>query len=192
MRAAGAACGPKRPRSLPTGHVPHRSDAVRQAAAHLLRDASVPPSAAHGHTVLRVSFPAASSSGRHYFGAAHGLAGVLFVLMHVPQPLLDKRCVPRPCDCAVPAEHSVHNARAASSAWELVRSEALRLARLQDEAGNFPSSEEHIDNRQLVQWCHGAPGFLPMLCRARELFGDTEAMDAARKARADGATTLRR
>ena len=41
------------------------------------------------------------------------------------------------------------------------------LVSLQKKSGNFPSSLESIYKDQLVQFCHGAPGVIPMLALAK-------------------------
>ncbi|KAL0210957.1 hypothetical protein P9112_009255 [Eukaryota sp. TZLM1-RC] len=74
-------------------------------------------------------------------GAAHGLSGVLHVLLN-DLKLLDER------------EKS------------LVFQSCKAFVRLQLRSGNFPAS---IDNKheELVQWCHGCPGVIPFLIAAK-------------------------
>ena len=59
-----------------------------------------------------------------------------------------------------------------------------RLLRLQHPAGNWPSSEDHAHTgKGLVQFCHGAPGFVVSLLSLREHFPKLEEkIDAAIRA----------
>jgi len=68
-----------------------------------------------------------------YIGAAHGLAGILSLLLQARE-------------CLTPAELK-----------ELVKPSVDYLLNLQMESGNFPSSKGNEKDR-LVHWCHGAPG----------------------------------
>jgi hypothetical protein len=104
---------------------------------------------------LAVRFPA-RPGGWTYFGAAHGLAGVLYVLLHLPDRCLHAGVRP------------------------LITGALDFLVSIQREDGNFPSSVEPAD--ALVHWCHGAPGIIPTLCKAYEVFGDPSYLTAARRA----------
>ncbi|KAH0579325.1 hypothetical protein H2248_003465 [Termitomyces sp. 'cryptogamus'] len=84
--------------------------------------------------------------GRRYLGAAHGVAGILFVLWNCPSSVVE----PYSEDLVKTLE------------W---------LVDLQDSTGNWPSkapadaiNAEH--NNELVQWCHGATGILILLSKA--------------------------
>ena len=78
--------------------------------------------------------------GKHYLGGAHGLAGIAMQLLNVP-----------------PDSHP--------ELEPMLLSLIAYLVSLQKESGNFPSSlGSHKDS--LVQFCHGAPGFVPVLCSA--------------------------
>ncbi|XP_058729540.1 lanC-like protein GCL2 [Vicia villosa] len=92
--------------------------------------------------------------GEKYWGAAHGLAGIMHVLMDMelkPDELEDVR-------------------------------ETLKYMILNHfPSGNYPASEE--DKRDvLVHWCHGAPGVALTLVKAAKVFGDKEFLDAAMEA----------
>lgn len=78
---------------------------------------------------------------KHYIGAAHGLAGIVYMLLNLQ---LDTH--PEQID--------------------LVQGTIKYLLSLQTESGNFPSSLESAPQDHLVQYCHGAPGIIPMLCLA--------------------------
>jgi lantibiotic modifying enzyme len=110
-------------------------------------------------SLLAFRFPA--KSGHFYGGAAHGLAGVLYALMQFPEL------------CARPGTR------------ELVTGAVDGLVALQSEEGNFPTllgGSESPREADLVHWCHGAPGILPTLCKASEVFGENRYLDAARRA----------
>ncbi|KAF9049209.1 Lanthionine synthetase C-like protein [Hymenopellis radicata] len=78
---------------------------------------------------------------KRYLGAAHGLAGILHILLHCPANILSGQ-----------------------NKSDVVNT-ILWLASVQDQEGNWPSKAPPNDDRrnELVQWCHGAPGILPLL-----------------------------
>ncbi|KAI5071569.1 hypothetical protein GOP47_0013820 [Adiantum capillus-veneris] len=80
--------------------------------------------------------------GKKYWGAAHGLAGIMHVLMHFPLSEDDAN------DVKGTLHYMIAN----------------RLP-----SGNYPAAEGDTDDR-LVHWCHGAPGVLLTLCKAAEVF----------------------
>jgi len=96
---------------------------------------------------------------RIYVGAAHGLAGILSMLLQAR-------------DCLTPAELK-----------EQVRPAVDYLVNMQMEGGNFPSSKGNEKDR-LVHWCHGAPGVALCLLLAHQVWGcDTNKyLDSAKKA----------
>lgn len=83
--------------------------------------------------------------GKRYLGAAHGDIGIITQLV-LTTPSLAPALQPR--------------------------LEALLDAQL--ESGNFPSSDGSTSDR-LVQWCHGAPGYVMSLLALREFFPGLEA-----------------
>lgn len=79
--------------------------------------------------------------GERYWGAAHGLAGMMHVLMQT-----DLR----------PDEHDV------------VKNTLLCMIKNRFPSGNYPASE--ADRRDLLlHWCHGAPGVALTLVKAYEV-----------------------
>ncbi|XP_068310065.1 lanC-like protein GCR2 [Pyrus communis] len=89
--------------------------------------------------------------GKKYWGAAHGLAGIMYVLMSTelkPDEVED------------------------------VKGTLRYMIKNRFPSGNFPSSEGSESDR-LVHWCHGAPGVALTLLRAAEVFGDQEFLQAA-------------
>ncbi|XP_074284898.1 lanC-like protein GCL2 [Silene latifolia] len=90
--------------------------------------------------------------GERYWGAAHGLTGILHVLMDTDlKP--DER--------------------------EDVKNELLCMIKHRFPSGNFPASEVDKGRDVLVHWCHGAPGIALTLVKAYEVFKDIVFLDAA-------------
>lgn len=80
--------------------------------------------------------------GVRYWGAAHGLAGIMHVLMHFPLSKEDA------ADVKGTLRYMIKN---------------------RYYSGNYPSSEG-IAKDTLVQWCHGAAGVGMTLCKAAQVF----------------------
>lgn len=84
--------------------------------------------------------------GKRYLGGAHGVAGILHMLLQCPPHLLS------PDACA--------------DIWATI----TWLLRLQDKDGNWrtkaPGQDAAFDKNELIQWCHGAPAMLMLFCRA--------------------------
>ncbi|KAL3612465.1 hypothetical protein D5086_003485 [Populus alba] len=92
--------------------------------------------------------------GKRYWGAAHGLAGIMLVLMDLE---------------LTPDE------------VEDVKGTLHYMIKNHFPSGNYPSSEGNkLDC--LVHWCHGAPGIALTLAKAAEVFGDKEFLQAAMEA----------
>ena len=99
-----------------------------------------------------------------YLGAAHGLTGILQLLMSVP-------------------DYFHHNPEAEKD----VKASIAFLLSVQTFEGNFPCSMGELKdprhhNEELIHWCHGAPGTVYLLARAHLLWGDAIYMTAAVKA----------
>ncbi|TYH33712.1 hypothetical protein ES332_D13G078000v1 [Gossypium tomentosum] len=90
--------------------------------------------------------------GEKYWGAAHGLAGIIYVLMDTEL---------KPDDA------------------EDVKSTLRYMIRNRFPGGNYPASEQDRKSDVLVHWCHGAPGIALTLVKAAEVFGDDEFLEAA-------------
>ncbi|EOX99391.1 GCR2-like 2 isoform 2, partial [Theobroma cacao] len=87
--------------------------------------------------------------GEKYWGAAHGLAGIMHVLMDMelePDEIMD------------------------------VKGTLKYMIRNRFPSGNYPASEQDRKRDVLVHWCHGAPGIALTLVKAAEL---EAAVDAA-------------
>uniref|UniRef100_A0A2P2IMH8 LanC-like protein GCR2 n=1 Tax=Rhizophora mucronata TaxID=61149 RepID=A0A2P2IMH8_RHIMU len=89
--------------------------------------------------------------GKKYWGAAHGLAGIMHVLM-------DMELKP--------------------DEVEDVKGTLRYMIKNCFPSGNYPSSEGSESDR-LVHWCHGAPGVALTLVKAAEVFGDADFLQAA-------------
>ncbi|TKR80700.1 hypothetical protein L596_014730 [Steinernema carpocapsae] len=86
---------------------------------------------------------------KRYFGAAHGICGIVQMLLNFHDSL---------------DEYQI----------DLVRGTVDWLATTQSSDGNFPSSACHIGepHHRLVHWCHGAPGFALLFLSSYRVFGD--------------------
>ncbi|CAL8311032.1 unnamed protein product [Merluccius merluccius] len=82
---------------------------------------------------------------KQYVGAAHGLAGIYYMLMQ-PGARVDADLL---SDVVRPSVDYVRHKRFRS--------------------GNYPSSLSNESDR-LIHWCHGAPGVVPMLLMAYKVF----------------------
>ncbi|CAN6461792.1 unnamed protein product [Victoria cruziana] len=89
--------------------------------------------------------------GKKYWGAAHGLAGIMHVLM----------------DMQLNPEEQ-----------ESVKGTLRYMIQNRFPSGNYPSSEGSSTDR-LVHWCHGAPGVALTLCKAAKVFTDEQFAEAA-------------
>ncbi|XP_078161654.1 lanC-like protein GCL2 isoform X2 [Carex rostrata] len=89
--------------------------------------------------------------GKKYWGAAHGLTGIMHVLMDMTLK---------------------------SDEMEDVKGTLNYMIQNRFPSGNYPSSEGSTDDR-LVHWCHGAPGVSLTMAKAYEVFKDHRFMRAA-------------
>ncbi|CAN6282607.1 unnamed protein product [Urochloa humidicola] len=92
--------------------------------------------------------------GKKYWGAAHGLAGIMHVLMHTELKLDEQ---------------------------EDVKNTLRYMIKNRFPSGNYPSSEGNESDR-LVHWCHGAPGVALTLAKAYEVFHDDHFKQSAAEA----------
>ncbi|XP_017775526.1 PREDICTED: lanC-like protein 2 [Nicrophorus vespilloides] len=93
--------------------------------------------------------------GSNYLGAAHGLTGIVYLLLQAKEHLKE-------------IELS-----------DIVRPTVDYLATLQYPSGNYPSSLESQSGDKYVQWCHGAPGFVYMFSAAYKVFQDPHYLELA-------------
>lgn len=90
--------------------------------------------------------------GERYWGAAHGLAGIMHVLM-------DMELMP--------------------DEVEDVKGTLRYMSNNRFPSGNYPASEDDKSRDVLVHWCHGAPGIALTLVKAARVFRDEEFLRAA-------------
>ncbi|KAL1562446.1 LanC-like protein gcl2 [Salvia divinorum] len=90
--------------------------------------------------------------GERYWGAAHGLAGIMHVLMEF---------------------------ELTSDELEDVKGTLKYMISRRLPSGNYPAGEEDKKHDALVHWCHGAPGIALTLVKAAEVFGEREFLQAA-------------
>lgn len=119
--------------------------------------------------------------GTKYLGAAHGICGILEVLMQVARPeLLNNAFRFAPATTTATSSSASGSASSASASasggvrqrdreedlQQLIRPTVEYLLRCRYESGNFLSSIEGAGTDKLVHWCHGAPGAIYMLLTA--------------------------
>lgn len=90
--------------------------------------------------------------GKNYLGAAHGLCGIVYVLLH---------CLP-----------VVREVDPSGGGLAAVKTACDALAGSLLPSGNLPSSLGSKGEDRLVQWCHGAPGLIPTMVKAEQALGD--------------------
>ncbi|CAF1024078.1 unnamed protein product [Rotaria sp. Silwood1] len=93
-----------------------------------------------------------------YLGAAHGVAGIIFLLLKVAH------------------DDSFSNLRSYVQSHLIPTVDFLTSKRLP--SGNYLSSSNSQSDK-LVQWCHGAPGFVYLFVRAYETTGNKSYLDLA-------------
>ena len=109
--------------------------------------------------MLSYTFP--RRKGKFYLGGAHGLIGILYMLMRAVQILPELK-----------EDGGLMKALEASCVF---------MAELQYHSGNFPSSYGSTSDR-LVHFCHGANGAIPFLIECHKLFQDESYLIRAEKA----------
>lgn len=115
---------------------------IRKVVEAVLRSGQAMARATKSRSALMFSW-----HDKVYIGAAHGLAGILTMLLQ--------------------ARHYVTPAEMA----ELIRPSVDYVLNMQMESGNFPSSKGNEKDR-LVHWCHGAPGVCHLLLTAHQVWGE--------------------
>lgn len=93
-----------------------------------------------------------------YLGASHGLCTILLALMAVPGYL----------------EGNI-------TYVNYVKECVDYLLNLQYEDGNFPITADEPIKSDLVQWCHGAPGFVYLMAKAYLLWKDEKYLNSCKK-----------
>jgi len=92
--------------------------------------------------------------GKPYIGAAHGLAGILYVLLQIPQIQSDNSLL-----CTI------------QKAVDFLLKQSFK-------SGNYPTRVGGTSD-DLVQWCHGAPALVFLFCKSYEVFKDSKYLTSA-------------
>ena len=98
------------------------------------------------------------SRGKYYLGAAHGIMGIVHVMLQV------RAFIP---------EYE-----------EVIRSTIEFILSFQRPSGNFPVAVNRNEDDTL-HFCHGSPGAIPLLCLAYKCFNDPIFLESALKAGED-------
>lgn len=128
---------------------PIEDDLIKQVIALMIKSGNIYATSRRYKTPLMYAW-----HDSEYLGGAHGLAGILYLLLqakeYLTQAQLDNEIKP-----------------------------ALNfLITLQYPSGNFPSSiGSHSD--RLVHWCHGAPGMSMLFCLAYEIYREQKFLEIA-------------
>jgi len=109
-----------------------------------------------------------SYHGTEYLGAAHGLSGILQMLLSVPGFLTDHPSGP--------------------AAAQYIRTSVDYLLSLQTPNGNFPTAMDEVvggysrrESDELIHWCHGAPGTVYLMARAYVIWKDEKYLESVAK-----------
>ncbi|CAG2056227.1 unnamed protein product, partial [Timema podura] len=139
--------------------------------------------------------------GKYYIGGAHGISGILYMLLLVTSAILQSGCnlahqekikVPLMYrwygEYYVGAAHGItgilytlllaKNYLSQTELDTLLRPTIDYLQGIRYPSKNFPSSL-NSDSDRLVHWCHGAPGALYLFTEAYKVFGDDQYMQTA-------------
>jgi len=127
---------------------------IRKVVEAILRSGQIMSRSTKSRSALMFSW-----HDKVYIGAAHGLAGILTLLLQ--------------------AKHYI----TPSEMVELIQPSVDYVLNMQMESGNFPSSKGN-DKDRLVHWCHGAPGVCHLMLKAHQEWGHStdKYLLAARKA----------
>ncbi|XP_043587372.1 lanC-like protein 2 isoform X2 [Bombus pyrosoma] len=121
---------------------PIENDLIKQVIALIIKSGNLYSASRKYKTPLMYVW-----HGSEYIGAAHGLGGILYILLQARQYLTQTQLQKD----IKPALDFLQNIR-----YPL---------------GNFPSSiGSHTD--KLIHWCHGAPGMTMLFCLAYEIYKD--------------------
>jgi len=91
--------------------------------------------------------------GKEYVGAAHGYAGILYMLLEAHKYLNDEQL-------------------------KLIREAINFIQGIRYPSSNYPSSIGSQTDR-LIHWCHGAPGVMHMLIKAYQVYRDESYLASA-------------
>ncbi|BFF96349.1 lanC-like protein 3 homolog [Drosophila madeirensis] len=110
--------------------------------------------------------------GMEYLGAAHGVCGIMHMLLESPwfrlHPGMESTGMPFGLSTPSDVLHDVKRT-------------VDCLLRLQDAEGNFPVALDDGSERRLVHWCHGAPGIVYVLAKTHLIFKEERYLLAMRR-----------
>lgn len=92
-----------------------------------------------------------------YFGVAHGLFGVLYMILRAYQLNSD-------------IFNTKENSSLTNKLLICTKASLEYLLKFQTKDGNFPATALEDEKESLVQFCHGSPGAVPCLLLASEVF----------------------
>ncbi|XP_071650632.1 lanC-like protein 2 isoform X2 [Temnothorax longispinosus] len=125
---------------------PIEADLIKKVVSSIINSGISYASSTHSQSPLMYSW-----HNKEYIGAAHGLAGILYLLLqYLTQVQIDN----------------------------YIKPSLYYLQKLQFSSGNFPSSMGNSSDK-LVQWCHGAPGMSALFCLAYKVFEDGTFLETA-------------
>ncbi|XP_028049569.1 lanC-like protein 2 isoform X2 [Monomorium pharaonis] len=128
---------------------PIEADLIKKVVSHIINSGISYASSNNSESALMYSW-----HDKEYIGAAHGLAGILYLLLQARQYL---------------TQIQIDN---------YIKPSLDYLKKLRYSSGNFLSSVESSSDR-LVQWCHGAPGMSALFCLAYKVFEDSTYLEIA-------------
>lgn len=137
------------------------AQAVPDATIHAIAEAMLTSGLAYAALKSEQGEPAGPLlwrwHGKEYLGAAHGVMGIVFMLLHVE---------------TVTRDANRRQLLAGTIDWLLTKTTAI---------GNYPKALGSSDpsNDCLVHFCHGAPGAVQLLCKAHDVFGAICYLEAA-------------
>jgi len=106
---------------------------------------------------------------KRYLGAAHGLAGILHIMLKTYSMLLE-------------VTQDDKKKEEIKGNLQMVKECIHYLIGQKDSDCNYPSSLGKKGENELVQWCHGAPGIILLLCKAYEIYQDANLLQEAKAA----------
>ncbi|XP_047357096.1 lanC-like protein 2 [Vespa velutina] len=128
---------------------PIKSDIIKQVISSIIKSGNIYSTSRHYKSPLMYSW-----HDTEYLGAAHGLAGILYILLQARDYLHEEQLK----NYILPALYYLQD--------------------LKYPSGNFPSSIGSNTDK-LIHWCHGAPGMTMLFCLAYEIYSDKKFLETA-------------
>lgn len=137
---------------IPNLHLLITDDMIRQVICAILESGKKTTKNLHSKWPLTYVW-----YDEHYVGAAHGYAGILYLLLKSIQHICSQEL------------------------QTLIRPTLNMIVDTQFQSGNFPACLAENEDK-LVHWCHGSPGLIYLLATAQSIFKDEKYLQAALKA----------